>query len=126
MARRTSRVRALVISFPGLPGEATGVLDGVHQICEAAAVAAGFMLARSHPTGAVPSVRHPDVPAGTGPVPLIAVRGMAEHGIVFRDQDETWSSAYLQPLGDRALHPADTDPFTRAVLGRVLSAESAS
>jgi len=108
--------KALLIVFPEIPSRETGVLDIVHGNIKTACVRDGLMVAQCHARCDLRSVHNPGFKVYQSPHPLIAMRHMALHDILFLPDDEAWFSAYDLRFGARFREPEKLEDFERPLL----------
>ena len=81
---------ALLGFFPGLPQPQAGdFIDGGHRMIRAEVVEKGLMLGEFHPGSPVGGVHNRELPVMRCPVPMLAVRVMTAHDLLFADQPGT-------------------------------------
>jgi len=97
--------KAIIVVFPEIPKESAAVLDLVHTLIKPAFVHDGMMVTQCYPGCDKPSVRNPELRAYDSPYPLMAMRLMAIHDILFVGEDEDWFSAYHLRFGTRFRDP---------------------
>ncbi|MDA0565732.1 hypothetical protein LG943_15620 [Streptomonospora sp. S1-112] len=112
-------LHALVTVIDGLPPHRTTVLDDAHPLIKPSLVRRRLMLGQFHPTCPETAARNPDFPVSQSPVPLLALRHMAFHDILFLHHDPAYFTAYAQTYGHRYRRstipdPHFTDLYTRA------------
>jgi hypothetical protein len=93
--------KTLVIVFPNIPANETTVLDRVHSRIKTDYVQSGLMLGQFHQHCPEPAARNPFFRVSISPIPLIAVRHMAVHDILFLADNETWFKEYDARFGSR-------------------------
>lgn len=100
---RTSNksLRALLIVLPDLPSEAFGLLDAAHEQAKTESVERGLMIGQFHSMCAEPSARNPSFMVSRSPVPLLAIRSMAVHDILFLNERADWFAQYDRRFGER-------------------------
>ncbi len=108
--------KALHIVFPEIPESETGVLDVVHAAIKTPCVADGLMVAQCHARCDGRSVHNPALKVYTSPYPLIAMRHMALHDVLFLQEDEEWFHAFDLRFGARFREPEKLDDFERPLL----------
>jgi hypothetical protein len=86
--------KTLLIAFPSIPDHETTVLDRVHTCVKTEFVQNGLMLGQFHPHCPEPAVRNPFFRISISPIPLVAIRHMAVHDILFVTQNELWFREY--------------------------------
>lgn len=108
--------KALLILFPEIPEEETDVLDVVHSSIKSACVTDGLMIAQCHRRCDGRSVHNPALKVYTSPYPLIAMRHMALHDILFLQENQEWFHAYDLRFGARFREPETLDEYERPLL----------
>ncbi|HKS46440.1 MAG TPA: hypothetical protein VJT49_15275 [Amycolatopsis sp.] len=94
-------LRALVWVLTGIPDEKLTLLDEAHRNTKADLVQRGFILGQFHPHCQETAVHNPDFLISRAPVPMLGLRRMAFHDVLFLNSDPHWFSAYQQRYGDR-------------------------
>ncbi|MBV2364459.1 DUF6875 domain-containing protein, partial [Streptomonospora nanhaiensis] len=112
-------LHALVVVVDGLPPDRTRVLDDAHPLVKPALVSRRLMLGQFHPHCPDTAARNPAFPVSRSPVPLLAMRHMAFHDVLFLHQDRAWFTSYAQAFGHRYRRgtipdPLFTDLYTQA------------
>lgn len=92
---------ALVLVFPDLPAVQHRLLDEVQARHKSSYVEAGLMLGQFHPQCEEPAARNPAFRPSRSPIPLLAVRRLAFHDIVFLVEKFEWFHAYDARFGHR-------------------------
>jgi heptaprenyl diphosphate synthase len=95
------RKKALLVIFPEIAETETTVLDVVHSNIKSQFVHDGLMVAQCHARCDGRSVHCPGLKVYTSPHPLIAMRCMALHDILFLAENESWFASYDQRFGSR-------------------------
>jgi heptaprenyl diphosphate synthase len=108
--------KALLIIFPEIPASETCVLDIVHANIKSACVHDGLMVAQCHMRCDGRSVHNPALKVYTSPYPLIAMRHMALHDILFLQDNESWFASYDLRFGARFREPEKLEDFERPLL----------
>jgi hypothetical protein len=108
--------KALLIIFPEIPARETGVLDVVHANIKSACVHDGLMVAQCHARCEGRSVHNPALKVYASPYPLIAMRHMALHDILFLQDNESWFAAYDLRFGARFREPEKLEDFEKPLL----------
>jgi hypothetical protein len=108
--------KSLLIIFPEIPERETGVLDIVHANIKSACVHDGLMVAQCHARCDGRSVHNPALKVYTSPYPLIAMRHMALHDILFLGDNESWFAAYDLRFGARFREPEKLEDFEKPLL----------
>ncbi|KUO06369.1 DUF6875 domain-containing protein [Streptomyces sp. DSM 15324] len=94
-------LRALLIVLPDLPHEAFGMLDEAHAQVKTETVERGLMIGQFHPECDEPAARNPAFMVSRSPVPLVAVRAIAVHDILFLGERADWFAQYHRRFGER-------------------------
>jgi hypothetical protein len=98
--------KALLIVFPRIPAEHYWVLDSVHQLTKDKMVEAGLMINQSHPKCRTPAIHNPEwTSVSVAPYPLMAMRMMAVHDILFLGSKKQWFLRYHSRFGNRFDRP---------------------
>jgi hypothetical protein len=108
--------KALLVFFPEIPERETGVLDIVHANIKTACVRDGLMVAQCHARCDGRSVHNPGLRVYQSPHPLIAMRHMALHDILFLPDDEAWFAAYDLRFSARFREPGELEDFEKPLL----------
>jgi hypothetical protein len=112
---KNTTLHALVVVLPGLEGERARVLDEAHRIAKPRLVQRGLMLGQFHAKCPDTAARNPNFPVSKSPVPMLAVRHIAFHDVLFLDADPTWFSTYAQRYGRRYTRNAVPEPLFAAL-----------
>lgn len=99
---------ALLIVFPNMSDGDAQILDILHRRVKNRFVESGLMLAQFHPNSTEPSVHNEKLIVGKAPVPLIAIRRMAQHDILFLNENRSWMLEYLWRFGPNTLKENST------------------
>lgn len=108
--------KAIIAVFPEICSEAAPVLDLVHAQIKSAYVHEGMMVTQCYPGCDMRSVRNPELRAYDSPYPLMALRTMAIHDILFVGEDEEWFSAYYLRFGARFRDPKTFQDYEQPLL----------
>lgn len=108
-----SSLRALVLIFPDLIGRGD-VIDRVHAAIKDEAVQTGLMVGQLHPACTEPSARNGEFLVNRSPVPMLVIRHMAIHDILFLNSRKSWFHEYDRRFGRiyNSKHKLDRD-FSR-------------
>ncbi|MTD53339.1 DUF6875 domain-containing protein [Amycolatopsis pithecellobii] len=111
--RRTNpALRALMVTLPDLPADRLTLLDQAHAAVKDEAVARGLMIGQFHQECAEPSARNHGFPVSRSPVPLVVVRRMALHDVLFLHERADWFATYASRFGRQLEHARDSaDPL---------------
>lgn len=96
---RNPMLRAMLIIFPDLRSEDTGLLDEAQIRVKDAFVADGLMVGQFHENCQVTAARNPDFAVAKAPVPVLAIRAMALHDIFFLSERRHWFEKYRELFG---------------------------
>lgn len=108
--------KALLIIFPEIPPDQTNVLDIVHDNIKTQFVREGLMVTQCHGRCDGRSVHNPALKVFVSPYPLMALRYMALHDILFVEENEKWFAAYDQRFGTRFKEPEKLADFEKPLL----------
>ncbi|SFP01442.1 heptaprenyl diphosphate synthase [Amycolatopsis arida] len=116
---RNRTLHALVAVLPDLPEEQLRLLDEVQAAVKPELAEDGLMLGQFHARCPEPAARNPEFPVSRAPVPMLALRHMALHDILFLHDDVRTFTAYRDRFGHRyrpgvALDPLFVELFTAA------------
>lgn len=90
---------SLIVAFPDLGREQWHLIDDLHRECKTAAVRRGLMLGQFHPACDAPAAHNPGFPVNRSPVPLVVIRNMSEHDILFLQGNPEWLKHYERAVG---------------------------
>jgi len=106
--------KALLIVFPRIPEKYFWVLDAVHQLAKDKMVEAGLMINQSHPKCKTAAIYNPDfTTVSVSPYPLMAMRMMAVHDILFLGAKEQWFLHFHSRFGARFAKPGVVGPLNK-------------
>jgi heptaprenyl diphosphate synthase len=108
--------KVLLVIFPEIPSPETTVLDVVHSSIKSQFVHDGLMVAQCHARCEGRSVHNPALKVYTSPHPLMAIRHMALHDILFLGDEESWFAAYDQRFGSRFKEPEKLEDFEKPMV----------
>src|SRR5437588_2463856 len=86
--------KALMVVFPNIEASDGSALDEAHHLLKDDFVEQGLMLGQFHPRCEERGVYNRAFKASVAPYPLIAIRHMAVHDIIFLHANERWFKAY--------------------------------
>lgn len=92
---------SLLLVIPDLKESACGLLDDAHRQIKPLAVRKGLMIGQFHPLCNEPAARNASFPVSRSPLPLVAIRPMAVHDILFLSGRREWFEEYRKRFGDR-------------------------
>jgi heptaprenyl diphosphate synthase len=87
---RNPHVRALLVVLADLPGHCLNLLDQAHALVKPESVARGLMIGQFHVDCTEKAARNPQFEVSRSPVPLLAVRLMAMHDVLFLGGRREW------------------------------------
>ena len=108
--------KALLVIFPEIPETETSVLDVVHSNIKSQFVHDGLMVAQCHARCDGRSVHSPGLKVYTSPHPLIAMRYMALHDVLFLADNESWFASYDQRFGSRFKEPETLEDYEKPLI----------
>jgi heptaprenyl diphosphate synthase len=115
--------KAIIAVFPEIPARALPVLDLVFSQIKSEFVREGLMVTQSYPGCDLRSVRNPLLRVYESPYPLMALRLMAIHDILFVGEDEEWFAAYHLRFGAQFRDPTKLHDFEQPLLERYARAK---
>ena len=108
---RNPTLHALVVVLPGIPDDRLELLDQAQAERKTELARDGLMLGQFHPRCPEPAARNPDFLVGRSPVPMIALRHMAFHDVLFLHERADWFEAYARRFGSRYRVGLAADPM---------------
>ncbi|WP_130799127.1 DUF6875 domain-containing protein [Streptomyces otsuchiensis] len=90
---------SVICVFDGMGPSEYGLVDEAHRRVKDTAVQREMMLGQMHPACEAPSARNPLFPVNRAPLPMMAVRRMAFHDILFLHQHPVWFEKYRARFG---------------------------
>jgi hypothetical protein len=115
--------KALMVIFPEIPLERTYVLDIAQAKLKSKFVQAGLMIGQFHQNCDERSVHNRGFQVSVSPYPLIAMRHMAIHDIIFLKDNEEWFKAYNNRYGEMFREPNKLEDYTKPLVGPYLDAK---
>jgi hypothetical protein len=110
-----SALHALVTVVIGLPGDRLHLLDDAHAAAKPGLVSRGLMLGQFHPRCGEMAARNPDFAVARSPVPMLALRHMAFHDVLFLHQEREWFASYRRAYGKNHERGHVADPLLAEV-----------
>lgn len=108
---REQAVKALLILFPNIEERFLTVLDECHRAIKPKIVSFGLMIGQFHPRCGERAIHNPDWNAiSQSPVPLMAIRRMTIHDIMFLHDNEEAFRAYESRFGCRFAQRGESLP----------------
>ncbi|MFE4371729.1 polyprenyl synthetase family protein [Streptomyces sp. NPDC056835] len=92
-------LRSLLVILPDLAPDQGSLLDDAHRAVKPEAVRRGVMIGQFHPSCPEPAARNRDFPVNRSPVPLVAIRAMALHDILFLKDKKEFFEEYHRRFG---------------------------
>jgi heptaprenyl diphosphate synthase len=117
------RKKALLVIFPEIPPERTYVLDIVHAKIKHKFVDSGLMIGQFHQNCNERGIYNRGYRVSLSPYPLIAIRHMALHDIIFLRENEDWFKAYNIRYGEKFKDPDKLEDYQKPLLGTYLEAK---
>jgi hypothetical protein len=123
-----SQLWSMLLVFPDLAEESLGVLDEAHAAMKPECVRRGFMIGQFHEYCTEKAARNPEFEVSRSPVPLMAIRMMAVHDVLFLGDRKEWFEEYVSRFGDRYrkapenIDPVLYDAYTKACAEHGISA----
>lgn len=102
---------SLLVVFPDTDSTGWAAIDQVYGDLKDLAVEHALMIGQFHPTCDEGAVRNPAFPVSRSPIPLVAVRHMAPHDILFLHQRREWFDAYRERFAGHLSHGRVRDPL---------------
>ncbi|MFJ9381680.1 DUF6875 domain-containing protein [Streptomyces sp. NPDC101455] len=102
-------LRSLVVVVAGLEPERHRLLDRVQNAAKPGLVSRGLMLGQFHADCDDRAVRNPDFRVSRAPLPMLALRYMAFHDVLFLHEDAQLFASYRERFGDRYTRGSVTD-----------------
>jgi hypothetical protein len=109
-------LHALVVLLPDLPHQNWPLLDQAQAAVKGQAVGGGLMVGQFHPDCPDGAVHNPNFPVSRSPMPMLAVRRMAVHDVLFLHRNREHFAAYRRRFGH--LHDSGQAPESLTALYR--------
>jgi hypothetical protein len=94
-------LRALVLAFPDLPDDRFALLDEAHTQIKSETMLRGLMIGQFHDRCDERAARNPEFRVSRSPVPVVAIRRMAIHDVLFLRDRQDWFEEYVTRFGER-------------------------
>lgn len=94
---------SLIVIFPDLEQDDWHLIDDGHSASKTKFVEAGCMLGQFHPECEEPAARNPAFPVNRAPLPLMVIRHIASHDILFLDENPHWVEQFGEWLTRRKI-----------------------
>jgi tryptophan 2,3-dioxygenase len=98
---------ALIVVFPDLEREYWQLIDEAHRASKSGVVQKGLMLGQFHPSCDAPAAHNTSFPVNRAPIPLLVIRHMSAHDILFLEHDPVWRDHYKATLARRGVPVED-------------------
>ena len=108
--------KALLVIFPNLPPKWTPILDIAHANIKSHFVETGLMVGQFHQNCDERSTHNRALRVSVSPHPLVAIRHMAIHDILFLGDDEKWFRVYNVRYGHRFNEPETLEDYNKPLL----------
>ena len=121
-------LKALIIAFPDIPAKEASVLDLVQEKVKGQFVGEGLMVGQFHKRCSTPSVHNHSLSvSATCPYPIIAIRNMAPHDVIFwADSDHPeWFAEYNVRFGERFREPEQLSEEEKPLVSYYTKAKAA-
>lgn len=119
-------MKALIICFPDIPENDLNVLDLVQSRVKEVFVKSGLMLGQFHSKCQTRSVHNPAFAVSKCPHPLIAIRHMAVHDVLFLAdaRHAEWFNEYNLRFGERFKEPENLSEEDKPLLHSYIKAKA--
>jgi len=104
---------SLLVVFPNADSTGWAAIDQVYGDLKDVAVEQGLMIGQFHPACDERAARNPSFPVSRSPIPLVAVRHIAPHDILFLHQRREWVDAYRERFAGHLSRGRVRDPLLR-------------
>lgn len=111
---RNPTLHALVVVLPGIPEDRLELLDRAQAALKTPLAQDGLMLGQFHPRCQEPAARNEAFLVGQAPVPMLALRHMAFHDVLFLHDRPGWFEAYARRFAHRYRVGLRADPMFTA------------
>lgn len=116
--------KALLAVFPEIPAHDMPVLDLVHDQIKTCYMQKGFMVTQCYPGCDMRSKRNPELRVYDSPWPLMALRLMAIHDILFVEDNEDWFAAFNARFGQKFRDPKTLKDHEQPLLEEYIKART--
>lgn len=100
LAPNERRLKALLVVFPKIEEEFLNALDACHRMIKPKMIDSGLMIGQFHSKCEEKGIHNPAwTTISRSPVPLMAIRHMVIHDIVFLGDNEEWFRSYDANFG---------------------------
>ncbi|MFC0602220.1 DUF6875 domain-containing protein [Streptomyces palmae] len=119
-------MRTLLLVLPDLPPAGWPLLDAAQAELKGELAREGLMLGQFHPACPEPAARNPRFPVSRCPVPLLVMRNMAVHDVLFLHHRGDFFAEYRRRFGSRYERRAVADPLFRNTYQDALARHASS
>lgn len=117
------QLKALLVIFTKMEDETASVLTKATAQLKSEFVNKGLMLAPFYKKCQDKSVHNPSFLTSQAPYPLIAIRHMALHDILFLDETSEWFDVYNRRFGSRFNEPTKIADYEKPLLAKYQAAK---
>lgn len=117
--------KTILVAFPNIPDEHGKVLDEIHAELKDYFVCKGMMIGQFHKHCSEPAARNPDFKISISPIPLVAIRNMSIHDILFLNTRKDWFLEYETRFGCKYQKGEVTSPTYKNLFNRTRELYSA-
>jgi len=115
--------KALLVVFPNIPKDQTHVLDIVHANIKSKFVEAGLMVGQFHENCDERGIYNRAFRVSISPYPLMAIRHMAIHDILFLGATEDWFKCYNLRYGEKFNRPETIEDYNKHLVEYYIKAK---
>jgi hypothetical protein len=116
--------KALIVVFPNLPDKKTSVLDKAHENIKTSFITEGLMVGQFHKNCQERGIYNPTFRVSISPYPLIAIRYMAIHDIIFiKSNSVDWFNSYNIRFGHKFNEPEKLEDYEKPFLSHYVDAK---
>jgi len=90
---------SLLVVFPNISEEDAPVVDEVARELKTGFVQSGLMIGEFHPRSSIAAIRNSEFHPMVAPFPMLAIRNMASHDILFLHQKKIWFDEFNARFG---------------------------
>lgn len=110
--------KGLLVVFPNIPDAETTILDGVHANIKTTFIRHGLMIGQFHKNCEEKGVYNPKFNVSISPYPLVAIRHMAIHDILFIKGNLEWFEFYNAKFGHRFENADSIEGYNKHLIGQ--------
>lgn len=120
--------KSLLVIFPDIAENQVNVLDLVQENIKNEFVQAGLMVGQFHVKCEVQGIHNPAFRPSRAPYPLLAIRNMEVHDIIFLSdwKHQAWFAEYDARYGERFKEPGKFDDLSKALFTYYVKARDTS